>query len=312
MNNILIVGGAGYIGGAIVDLLNNGVAVMDNLLYEDRYLRKVKFFYEDVRNIESLSRIVKQFDTAIVLAGLVGDAACAVDTAVTRDVNVLHVKWLADNYQGKIVYASTCSVYGKNNDLIDECAPVNPLSLYAETKLEAEQYLINARPDALIFRLGTLYGQGDMFSRPRFDLVVNVLTMRAVLGQTLKVFGGEQWRPLLHVKDVARAMCYGIEQGLSGIYNLSEQNIELKTIAKEIIKLIPGKVEYNELPFEDQRNYKVKNKKILDTGWRPKYTLSDGIIEIKEMLDTKRIKDHTDPIYHNGNYLEKIYGTKNN
>jgi nucleoside-diphosphate-sugar epimerase len=313
MNKILILGGAGYIGGAIANLLQNNVAVLDNLLYEDRYLRNVDFFNIDVRNIEEVSKVVNNYDTVIVLAGLVGDAACAVDPNMTRDINITHVKWLADNYKGKIVYTSTCSVYGKNDDLIDETATPNPLSVYAETKLEAEQYLINARPDTLIFRLGTLYGVSDSYSRPRLDLVVNVLTMRAALGETLKVFGGEQWRPLLHVKDVAEAMIYGLENNLSGIYNLSERNVILKDIAEEILKLVPGAtVEYNELPFEDQRNYKVKNDKILATGWKPKYILADGIKEIYDLFKTHRLKDHTDLIYHNGNYLGKIYGTKNN
>ena len=313
MNKILIIGGAGYIGGAIVNLLENKVSVLDSLLYEERYLRDVEFFYIDVRNLAELSKIIYNYDTVIVLAGLVGDAACAIDPNMTREINITHVKWVADNYKGKIVYASTCSVYGKNDDLIDETATPNPLSVYAETKLEAEQYLINARPDTLIFRLGTLYGVSDSYSRPRLDLVVNVLTMRAALGETLKVFGGEQWRPLLHVKDVAEAMIYGLEHNLSGIFNLSERNVILKDIAEEILKLIPNAtVEYNELPFEDQRNYKVKNDKILATGWKPKYTLGDGIAEIYDLFKTKRLKNHTDLIYHNGNYLGKMYGTKNN
>lgn len=313
MNKLLILGGAGYIGGAIVNLLQDNVAVLDNLLYEDRYLRNVDFFNIDVRDINKVAKIINDYDTIIVLAGLVGDAACAVNPNMTRDINISHVKWLADNYKGKIVYTSTCSVYGKNNNLIDETAIPNPLSIYAETKLEAEQYLINARPDALIFRLGTLYGISDNYSRPRLDLVVNVLTMRAALGETLKVFGGEQWRPLLHVKDVAEAILYGLKNNLSGIYNLSERNIVLKDIAEEILMLVPGAtVEYNELPFEDQRNYKVKNDKILATGWKPKYVLADGIEEIYNLFKTHRLKDHTDSIYHNGNYLGKIYGTKNN
>ena len=121
-------------------LLQNKVSVLDNLLYEERYLRDVEFFNVDVRNIEELSKIIHNYDTVIVLAGLVGDAACAVDPSMTRDINITHVKWVADNYKGKIVYTSTCSVYGKNDDLIDETATPNPLSVYAETKLEAEQY----------------------------------------------------------------------------------------------------------------------------------------------------------------------------
>jgi nucleoside-diphosphate-sugar epimerase len=308
MSKILIIGGAGYIGGGIVDRIKD-IAVLDCLLYEDRYFRNVEFFNVDVRNISDLEKIVHNYDTLIVLAGLVGDAACSVDPNMTRDINVKHVKWLADNFKGKLVYTSTCSVYGKNDDLIDETAIPNPLSIYAETKLEAEQYLIATRPDTLIFRLGTLYGPSDLFSRPRLDLVVNVLTMRASMGETLRVFGGEQWRPLLHVQDVAEAIVFGLENNLSGIFNLSERNVTMKDIAEAILEELPGsKVEYNEIPFEDKRNYKVKNDKILATGWKPKYTLNQGIREMNKIFKEQRIKNVNDEIYHNGNYLRKIYG----
>lgn len=308
MKKTLILGGAGYIGGPLVDRLKN-VSVLDNLTYEDRYLRDVEFFYVDVRNVDRLAEIVNKFDTIIILAGLVGDAACAVDPELTRDINVKHVKWLADNFAGKMVYTSTCSVYGKNDDLIDETAEPNPLSMYAETKLEAEQYLIRKRPDTLIYRLGTLYGIGDLYSRPRLDLVVNVLTMRASVGETLRVFGGEQWRPLLHVQDVAEAIIYGLEKNVTGIYNLSERNVTMKDIAETILSVLPGSsVEYNEIPFEDKRNYKVKNDKILSTGWKPKYSLEEGIKQINELFREFRIKDPTNEIYHNGNYIRKNYG----
>lgn len=312
MKKILILGGAGYIGGCLVDRLKN-VSVLDNLIYENRYLRDVEFFNTDVRDVDQLSKIVDNFDTIIILAGLVGDAACAVDLQMTKDINVKHVKWLADNFKGKMVYTSTCSIYGKNDSLIDETATPNPLSAYAETKLEAEQYLTSNRPETLIFRLGTLYGLGDRFSRPRLDLVVNVLTMRAALGETLRVFGGEQWRPLLHVKDVAEATIYGLENNLSGIFNLSERNVTMKDIAEEILQAIPNStVEYNEIPFEDKRNYRVKNDKILSTGWNPKYKLIDGINEVYSLFRDNRIKNNNDPIFHNGNYIRKEYGTKNN
>lgn len=309
MNNMktLIIGGAGYIGGCLTDLKPN-FDVADNLLYEDRYLKVNHFFNLDVRNIAELSVVVKNYDNVIVLAGLVGDAACAVDTKMTDDINVTHVKWLADNFKGKIVYTSTCSVYGKNDDLIDEDSKTNPLSKYAESKLEAEQYLITNRPESLIYRLGTLYGMSDTYSRPRLDLVVNVLTMRAALGKKLQVFGGEQWRPLLHVKDVAKAILFGLETNLQGIFNLSERNVILREIAETIHLMFPTtSVEYNDIPFEDLRNYKVTNNKILSTGWTPSHSLEDGINEVYNIFKESRLKDSLNLIYHNGNYLRKLY-----
>ena len=178
MDKILVVGGASYIGGNLVDYINKAPytryksykpSVLDSLVYEDRYLKRVEFYNVDIRDTKQLDKIVHNFSTVVFLAALVGDPACSVDRQLSYDINVTPVKWLADNYKGKIVFTSTCSVYGKNDDLIDELATPNPLSVYAETKLEAEQYLHLVRPDSLIFRLGTLYGLGDTHSRLRLE-----------------------------------------------------------------------------------------------------------------------------------------------
>ena len=194
-SKILILGGAGYIGGYLTDLLaQNGyeVAVYDNLLYETRFLKNIKFIYGDVRDHEKLSSIINDFNIIIALAAIVGDEACAISPAVTRAVNVDSIKWLADNFKGKIIFASSCSVYGANNYIMDEAADLNPLSLYAETKIESENIILNS-PNGnghLIFRFGTIFGAGDAYSRLRFDLVVNTLTMKAAVSEPLKIFGG--------------------------------------------------------------------------------------------------------------------------
>lgn len=312
---ILIAGGAGYIGGAFVDKYlddpDYDITVADNIIYEDRYLKDVKFINIDVRDTNKLDEIIHDFDAVILLAALVGDPACAVDAQLSYDINVAPVKWVSDNYKGKIIFMSTCSVYGKNDSLIDETADPNPLSIYAETKLEAEEYLINARPDSLIFRLGTLYGLGDTHSRLRLDLVVNVLTLKAALGETLSVFGGEQWRPLLHVRDVANGINYGIKNNLTGIFNLSEKNYTITDIAKTVSNIVPGsEINYSDIPFEDMRDYKVSNEKIIKTGWKPELSLEDGISELYDIFKDKRVKCLDDDIYHNGNYIKKIYGKK--
>jgi nucleoside-diphosphate-sugar epimerase len=305
--SILVIGGAGYIGTAIYNIME--VSVADNLLYEDRFLEDVPFYYCDVRDIDKLNKIVHNFDTVIVLAGIVGDAACAVNPQFTYDTNVKHVKWLADNYSGKVVFTSTCSVYGKNDKILDESSEVNPLSVYAETKLMAEQYLLTKKPDSLIFRLGTLYGMSGSYSRPRLDLVVNVLTMKAAIGEKLRVFGGDQWRPILHVKDVASAIKFGLNSNLSGLYNLGEQNITIKGMAENIVKLIPGSsVSYEDILFEDRRNYKVDFNKILSTGWAPVNSFARGVLDMHKVFHEKRIKNLTNPLYHNGNYIEKNIG----
>ncbi len=308
MKKILVIGGAGYIGGAISDILN--VTVLDNLMFEDRYLKPVPFIFEDVRNKKELLSKVMPYDILIVLAGLVGDPACEVNKELTYDINIKHVKWLTNNYSGKIVYMSSCSVYGKNDDLIDEKAILNPLSTYAESKLMCEK-LLSKREDALIYRLGTLYGVGDLYSRPRLDLVVNLLTMKATKGETLNVFGGDQWRPIINVKDVALSIKHGIENNLSGIYNLSERNVKIWDLAIDIVKLIPtkGGIKQTEMLFEDKRNYKVKADKIYSTGWKPKYDLNEGILSLAKLFKENRIKNTTNELYHNGNFMRKYYET---
>lgn len=310
MRKVLVVGGCGYIGGFLTDYLTENkyeVTVYDNLLFETRYLKDCNFIFGDIRDKDKLQKIINDFDVVVWLAGLVGDGACSVNPELTKQLNVDTVKWLVDNYGGKIVFPSTCSVYGMNNDLISENAEPNPLSLYAATKLEAEKYVLSKKPGALVFRLGTLFGLGDRHSRMRLDLVANILSMKAALGKPLTVFGGEQWRPLLHVRDVSTAILYGLENNIAGLYNLSYKNYIISDLAEEIKKQIPAcKITYTDMKFEDLRNYKVTNGKYLQAGWSPKYSLQDGIEQIVSLIEEGRIKNVGDLVYSNAAYMREI------
>ena len=307
--NILIVGGAGYIGGYMTDYLidnNYNVTVYDNLLYETRFLKNVNFINGDIREKDRLLTIANDYDVVIWLAALVGDGACAINPKLTTELNYECFKWFVDRYKKKIVFTSTCSVYGLNNDLIDEDATPNPLSVYAETKLHAEQYLLNNHDDNFIFRLGTLYGIGDLFSRIRLDLVLNVLSKKAAHKETLSVFGGEQWRPLLHVKDVTHATEYFLENNITGLYNLSSKNYTIKELAEEIQNIKPDtQVDYSDIKFEDLRNYKVKNDRLIGTGYNSFIDIDEGISEIIKLFEEKRINVPGDPVYSNVAFLEK-------
>lgn len=313
---VLIAGGAGYLGGYLTDLLvENGyqVTVYDNLFYEDRYLKPISFIYGDVRDYKKLLPIINNFDAVVWLAAIVGDEACAVEPYYTRLINVDSVGWLAENYKGKIIFTSTCSVYGANHQVADESAELNPLSLYAETKAEAEKLIVNKHKNYLIFRLGTLFGVGDNHSRMRFDLVLNLLTMKAARGEILKVFGGGQWRPLLHVKDAAEAILFALQNNLNGVYNSSYKNFMIKDIAQEVQNTLNQidnrevKVEYTNLKFEDLRNYKVSSAKLNDCGWKPKYELASGVKEIYQRIQESRVKDLDHPLYSNAAFIKRKF-----
>ncbi len=304
--NILVVGGAGYVGGAITDLLlgtEHHTRVYDALLYEETYRRPVDFAYGDVRDRERLQPHLKWADVVVWLAALVGDPACALNPDVSVAINQESVEWLAKNYGGRIVFLSTCSVYGAQDGILDESSPIDPLSIYAVTKLEAEQCL--ADKNAIIFRLGTLFGVGDLFSRIRLDLVVNILTVRAYQAGKITVYGGEQFRPLLHVCDVAQTVVDNLTTEQTGVFNLHKQNVRIIDLAYQVRNHFPDLViEQTLRKFQDTRNYRVSSDKAKTAlGFDPKYSIDKGIEEIKSLVESRRLKNLDNPRYTNQAYL---------
>src|SRR3954451_12377450 len=163
MANVLITGGAGYVGGWLTDRAaeaGHDVRVYDLLLYEDRYLKDIPFVAGDILDRDRLLPHLEWADSVVWLAALVGDPACALDPVLTRKINLDSLRWLCDVFEGRIVFPSTCSVYGAQDGELTEDSPVEPLSLYAETKLAGEEILTSRRPDSLILRLATLAGVG--------------------------------------------------------------------------------------------------------------------------------------------------------
>ncbi len=306
---ILITGGAGYIGGALTDILGNSkhsVKVYDSLLYEESYRKDVDFVFGDIRDKNKLSNLLKWCDVVVWLAALVGDGACALNPDVAIDINEKSVKWLSKNYDGRIIFTSTCSVYGAQDRILDESSLTNPLSVYASSKLASEQYLKNK--NSLIFRLGTLFGVGDQFSRIRLDLVVNIMTLRANKDGILKVFGGEQYRPLLHVKDSAQAIYENLTSSHNGVFNLNKQNISILDLSQKIKEHFPKvKIIKEDAKFEDARNYRVGNRKAKEIlNFQPKLTIDEGIEELKRLLEEGRIVDINNPRYGNQTFLAKF------
>ena len=307
--NILVVGGAGYVGGGIVDKLQekHHVTVYDSLIYENEFRKNVNFIYGDIRDYSKLNNLLKNYDSVVWLAALVGDGACSINPTLTYEINSESIKNLVSNFKGKIIFFSTCSVYGAQEGVLNEESEVNPLSEYAKSKLVAEDILTNS--DAIIFRLGTLFGIGDEFSRIRLDLVVNVLVTKALIDKKMSVFGGEQWRPLLHVKDVANAVDHTIESSLKGVYNLHYKNFKISEIADVIKDKIKNvEIVTTPLPFQDARNYQVSSEKLkLASNFEAEVSLEKGIDEVFNLISSGRIKDINNPRYSNQNYL-KTFG----
>jgi nucleoside-diphosphate-sugar epimerase len=304
--NVLVVGGGGYVGGAVTDLLlqrNYKVHVYDALLYEEAYRKPIPFVFGDVRDPDRLKPQLEWADGVIWLAALVGDGACALNPEISVAINQESVRCLVEHYDGRIVFMSTCSVYGAQDKVLDEASPLNPLSVYAATKLAAEGFLLGK--NAIIFRLGTLFGVGDVFSRIRLDLVVNTLTVRAHRYGKISVFGGEQFRPLLHVIDAAQAAVDSLETSHCGIFNLQRQNVRIVDLAYQVRNHFPDLViEQTPMNFQDARNYRVSSEKAQEVfGFCPTRSIDQGIEELKSLLDTRRLGDVDNPRYTNQVFL---------
>jgi nucleoside-diphosphate-sugar epimerase len=307
--HVLVVGGAGYIGGPLTDqLLRDGhaVRVYDFLLYEDRYLKPVDFVRGDIRDLFRLRPHLDWADVVVWLAALVGDGACSLDENLTREINVQSVKAMLSVFDRQVIFMSTCSVYGIHDCIVDEESLLKPLSLYAQTKLEAERLVYEAGGTS--FRLGTLFGVADEFSRIRLDLVVNILTLKACLYDRISVFGGSQYRPLLHVHDVAKAVAQVVGTNHHGVFNLHFDNLTIMQIADAIVRVFPTvSVESTDIRVEDARNYRVtSNKARRAFGFVPERNIEVGVREIGALVMAGRIRDPSDVQYSNFDYLRPI------
>jgi nucleoside-diphosphate-sugar epimerase len=325
VNKVLIIGGAGYIGSILVRKLlekNYKVKVLDIFLYGKDSLAgindpRLEVVEGDTRHVESLTSCIKDVDAVIHLAELVGDPACALNPKITQDINYLATQLVAAvcrHYQvNRLIYLSSCSVYGasESEDLLTEESEVNPVSLYAKMKLNSEAALREMANDNFsptILRLSTVYG----FSyRPRFDLVVNTLTAKAVSEGKITIFGGDQWRPNVHVKDVSKAISMILEMPLdkvSGqIFNVGSegQNYTINQLGELVKKEIPSASVIFDPRNVDKRNYKVSFEKIRNlVGFVPEVQLHEGIKEVAEAFHSGKVNDHNLPVYSNVKFLQ--------
>jgi len=318
IDRVLVVGGAGYLGSVLVPQLlarNLKVRVLDSLLFGTQPLSSFvgnpnfELVNGDVRDIQAVVEAAKDCDAAIHLAAIVGDPACDVNKQLSMEINRAATRMLIDISRGsgirKFLFASTCSVYGASDHLVDEFTPVAPISTYAESKVDSEKLLLEAASadfHPTILRLGTLFG---LSPRPRFDLVVNLLTARAATTGTITIFNEGQWRPFLHVQDAARAFVMALmapTQVVSGqIFNVGDYslNLRLKDLSDRIAETIPS-VDIQRVDSGDRRNYRASFDKIhTQLGFRCERSLETGIREMYTAITSEQIVDFTADEFNN-------------
>lgn len=320
---VLVTGGAGYLGQHLLRyLLDRGhyVRSFDNYLYGlngvEHYQGhpRCELWTGDIRSHADMLAATEGIDAVIALAALVGDAACDVDEQVTWAINVEATRVLVDvcreNQIARVVIASTCSVYGASSrSLLSEDSALNPVSLYAQSRIESERILHSAGASLapVMLRLGTLYGDS---SRHRFDLVVNTLSVRAAALGAISIFGGDQWRPNLHVRDAARAFAMAAEAPAERVagrtFNVGSetQNYRIAELGAIIQQLRPSlKVSYE--PLNDPRDYRVSFQRIRQAlGYQAHYSLAQGAQEIMGLIDSGRITDIQAPLYNNFRWVQ--------
>ncbi len=323
IKNVLVIGGAGYIGSALLPmLLENGyhVRLLDLLFYGTEPINEwqnhpgLEIVQADFRKVEKVVEAIRDMDAVIHLGGLVGDSACALDEKLTLDINLMATRMIAEVSKGSgvghFIFASTCSVYGASEHMLDERSELKPVSLYARSKIASEKVLLKMADDhfaPVILRLGTVYG---LSGRPRFDLVINLLTAKAIVDNEITIFGGDQWRPFLHVADAARAILLVLETPLhrvrNQIFNVgsNEQNYKISQIGEIIQQIVPTAVIVKKDDIADPRNYWVNFNKIDHVlGFLPAWTVEQGVEQMIQAIRNGKVHNYRDAKYSNIKFM---------
>ena len=306
MKNILITGGAGYIGSKLATKLlelNFNVTVLDVLKFSSKSVshlffdKKFKFIKGDVRNKKLMKSLVKKNEFIIPLAALVGAPLCEKNKSEAISVNLKSIKFLMNNIgkKNKIIYLTTNSGYGvgEKNKYCNELSPLNPISLYGKTKVEAEKIVMQYK-NSIAFRLATVFGYSY---RMRTDLLVNNFVFKSIQDKKLTIFEPNFRRNYIHIDDVVDGIVFSIKNFASlksNVYNLglSSGNLTKYMLAKKIkkkFKYLKIKIVKNKKD-PDQRDYFVSNKKIEKKGFKATIKIEDGINELIKVFTHNKEK----------------------
>ena len=324
--HVLIIGGAGYIGSVLTrKLLSKGckVRVLDKLLYDNGIAisdlmeeESFSFVHGDFGDERTLDQVLANITDVVLLAALVGDPICKKYPELARKTNLEYPKQLVQKLKGKninrFVFTSTCSNYGVMADdtLANENSPLNPQSLYAETKVEFEKYILDNLTQLdyspTILRLSTAFG---MSNRMRFDLTISEFTRDLAIGKELLVYDENTWRPYCHVSDISNAIIKVLEttkeRVFGQVFNIgSDDNNYTKMMILELVKkhLDNTKIEYKKGGF-DLRNYRVsfdKAKKTLD--FNTEFSAEDSIKQIINAVENNLFTNIESRKNFHGNY----------
>jgi len=303
---ILILGGLGYIGSVLYEILNQEVGdvdILDNHLYKELHPPN-PYIEADIRFKDEVEQIVKKYDVIVNLAAIVGDPACLIDTNLAIDINCIGARNVAEickKLKKFIVHISTCSVYGSEpNKIVKEEDEGFPIDFYGQTKYTQERLIREICTDNhCILRLGTAYG---LSPRMRYDLVVNAFVAKAIKFKKITVFGGEQERPFVHIRDISRAIIHVIKNNLNGIYNLRGENLSLLKLGEIVRDITNCEIEINR-NIVDKRSYMVDSSKIMNTGYEFRYNVADAV---KEIINSPTLQEFHKGIYSNLKLAERV------